>query len=190
MCPGWWGTESTLYTRQKWSTTGWAQETFKTDQSMEATSSTAKKKTMIKPSPSLSHMHKRWQALLPLGMLAACKETRNPMTCFQKKPAKLQARCKLCFPAHASIPHSRNRGYRCLKNFLWKEKFITYKGNSLSKHFVLASAWGRGPQHSSLVKRYNEVHGSNTGSEDENILSYQFPYPHSVETNHNGRTPS
>lgn len=67
-----------------------------------------------------------------------------------------------CFPAHASIPHSRNRGYRCLKNFLWKEKFITYKGNSLSKHFVLASAWGRGPQHSSLVRRYNEVHGSKT----------------------------
>lgn len=80
MCPGWWGTESTLYTRQKWSTTGWAQETFKTDQSMEATSTTAKKKTMIKPSPSLSHTHKRWQALLPLGMLAACKETRNPVS--------------------------------------------------------------------------------------------------------------
>ena len=38
------------------------------------------------------------------------------------------------------------------------------------------------------VRRYNEVHGL-AGSEDENVLSYQIPYPHSVKTNPNGRRP-
>lgn len=148
----------------------------------------AKKKMTTKPSPSHSHIHKRWQALLPSGMLAVYKETRHLLTCSQNEPAKLQAPCKLCFPAYASIPHSHNRGYRCLKNFLWKARFITYKGTTLSKHFLLASVWGRGPQHSSPVRRYNEVHGL-AGSENKNILSYQFPYPHSVKSNHNGRRP-
>lgn len=155
---------------------------------MEATPTTAKKKATIKPSPSLSHAHKRWQALLPLGMLAASKETRNPVSKISQQSCKHTASSVfLHMPAFLTAV----TGYRCLKNFLWKEKFITYKGNNtLSKHFVRASAWGRGPQHSSLVRRYNEVHGLNTLSEDENILSYQFPYPHSVETNPNGRTPS
>lgn len=121
-------------------------------------------------------------------MLAVYKETRHLLTCSQNEPAKLQAPCKLCFPAYASVPHSRNRGYRCLKNFLWKARFITYKGITLSKHFLLASLWERGPQHSSPVRRQNEVHGL-AGSEDENVLSYQFSYPHSVKTNHNSRRP-
>lgn len=91
------GVQRALFTQdKKWSTTGWAQETFKTDQSMEATSTTAKK-TLIKPSPSLCHTHKRRQALLPLGMLAVIKKTRH-LTCFQNEAAKLQALAFLHMP--------------------------------------------------------------------------------------------
>lgn len=125
---------------------------------------------------------------LPLGMLAVCKEVRHLLTCFQNEPAKLQASCKLCFLAHASIPHRHNRHYRCLKNFLRKARFTTYTGIHLSKHFLLASVWGRGPQHYSPVRRYNEVHGL-AGSEDAKVLSYQFLHPHSVRTNRNSGRP-
>lgn len=80
------------------------------------------------------------------------------------------------------------RGNKCPKNFLWKIRFIIYKGFTLSKHFLLPSVWGKGPQHSSPVRRYNEVYVL-AGSGNENILSYLFPYPQSVKTNHNGRKP-
>lgn len=153
---------------------------------MEATSTTAKKKTMIKPSPSLSHMSRRWQALLPLGMLAVYKETSHLLTWFQNEPAKPRTPCEL-FSCVQQRPHSRP-GYRCLKNFLWKARFMTCTGTTLPKHFLLASVWGRGPQHSSPVRRYNEVRGL-AGSEDENILSEQLPYSHSVKSNHHGRRP-